>query len=61
MIGLPGLLLYIGLALLLGYFGREKKFGFVGNFLASLLFTPVLGFVFYLLQSHIGPDTSSRQ
>lgn len=45
-----GLLLYVGLALLIGYIGREKRFGFVGNFLASLFFTPLLGFVFYLLQ-----------
>jgi hypothetical protein len=48
--GLPGMLVYVGLCVLLGYVGREKKFGFVGNFLASLFFTPLLGFVFYLLQ-----------
>ena len=47
---LPGILFYVGLCLLIGYLGREKKFGFVGNALASLFFTPLLGFVFYLLQ-----------
>lgn len=45
-----GILFYIGLALLIGYIGRDKRFGFAGNFLASLFFTPLLGFVFYLLQ-----------
>lgn len=49
----PGFFLYLGLSLLLGYFGREKKFGFIGNFLAAFLFTPLLGFVFYLLQSDV--------
>lgn len=54
MILTPGILLYLGLCLLLGYLGRVKKFGFTGNFLGSLLLTPVLGFVFYLLQSDAG-------
>lgn len=47
------ILLYLGLCILLGYVGREKKFGFAGNFLAALFFTPLLGFVFYLFQSDV--------
>lgn len=50
---LPGILFYLGICVLIGYLGREKRFGFVGNFLASLFFTPLLGFVFYLLQHDV--------
>lgn len=50
MSGLPGILFYIGLCALIGYVGRDKKFGFAGNFLASVFFTPLIGFVVYLLQ-----------
>src|SRR5262245_31391831 len=36
-------LLYIILCLLIGYFGKHKKFGFWGHFFCSLLLTPVIG------------------
>lgn len=47
----PGLLLYLGLCALIGYVGRDKKFGFVGNFFISLFLSPLVGFVIWLIQS----------
>jgi hypothetical protein len=46
-----GMLVYLGLCALLGYVGREKKFGFVGNFFISLFLSPLVGFVVWLLES----------
>lgn len=45
-----GLIVYLGLCALIGYVGREKRFGFVGNFFVSLFFTPLIGFVVWLFQ-----------
>jgi hypothetical protein len=47
-----GLIVYLGLCALIGYVGREKKFGFVGNFFISLFFTPPIGFVVWLFQTN---------
>lgn len=47
-----GLIVYLGLCALIGYVGREKKFGFVGNFFISLFFTPLVGFVVWLFQTN---------
>jgi len=44
-------LVYIGLCLLIGYIGRDKKFGFVGNFLISLFLSPLIGLIVWLVQS----------
>ena len=35
--------LTIVLSLIIGFFGRHRKFGFWGYFFASLLLTPLLG------------------
>ena len=43
-------LLYVGLCVLIGYIGRDKKFGFVGNFLVSLLLSPIIGIIVWLVQ-----------
>lgn len=40
-----GILVYIALSALVGYFGRDRKFGFWGYFFGSLLFTPLVGIV----------------
>lgn len=41
-------LLYIGLCCLVAYLGRDRKFGFWGYLLASLLLDPIIGFVLVL-------------
>ncbi len=41
-------LLYIGLCSLVAYLGRDRKFGFWGYLLASLLLDPIIGFVLVL-------------
>lgn len=35
--------LFFGLSLLVGLFGMHTRFGFWGNFFASILLTPVVG------------------
>jgi hypothetical protein len=41
-------LLYVGLCALVGYIGRDRKFGFWGYLLASLLISPIIGFLLVL-------------
>ena len=50
-----GALIYIGLCVLIGYVGRDKKFGFIGNCLISLFFSPVIGLIVWLVQSDAEP------
>ncbi|HVW22324.1 MAG TPA: hypothetical protein VHC86_14010 [Opitutaceae bacterium] len=40
---LPGIIIALALAALVGYIGKDRKFGFWGYFFCSLLFTPVVG------------------
>jgi hypothetical protein len=42
---LPGILVYAALAALVGYIGRDRKFGFWGYFFCAILFTPVVALV----------------
>lgn len=37
------MLIYVGLCLILGFVGRDHKFGFWGYFFCSLFLTPLLG------------------
>jgi hypothetical protein len=37
------LLIYIGFCALIGWFGSNRRFGFWGYFLFSLIFTPLVG------------------
>jgi hypothetical protein len=46
-----GAIIYLGLCVLIGYIGRDKKFGFIGNFLISLFLSPVIGLIVWLVQS----------
>jgi hypothetical protein len=40
---LPGFILYFALCALVGYIGKDRKFGFWGYVFCSLLFTPLVG------------------
>jgi hypothetical protein len=42
------LVIYIGLAALVAYLGRDRKFGFWGYFAASLILDPVIGLLLVL-------------
>jgi hypothetical protein len=44
------LLLLIGFSWFMGLLGRDFKFGFWGNFLVSLIFTPIVGILVLLAQ-----------
>jgi hypothetical protein len=50
-----GLIVYLGLCVLIGYIGRDKKFGFVGNALIALFLSPVIGFIVWLVQADAEP------
>ena len=45
------LIAYVILAVIVGMFGRDKKIGFWGFFLLSLLITPIIPAVFMLISS----------
>jgi hypothetical protein len=40
---IQGLCLLVLLSVLVGWMGRNRKFGFWGYFFSSLLFTPIIG------------------
>lgn len=44
------IIVLILLASLMGYLGKERKFGFWGNFFVSLIFTPIVGVIVLLAQ-----------
>ncbi len=37
------ILVYVALAIMIGFFGRNRKFGYWGYFFCSLLLTPIIG------------------
>jgi len=48
---IPLALLILLLSILIGYAGRNRKFGFWGYFFASLLFSPFMGILLFLASS----------
>lgn len=46
---------YLGLSLLIGLMGEDRKFGFWGYFFGSLLFSPFIGIILVLASD---PDFS---
>ncbi|MBP2229019.1 hypothetical protein [Azospirillum agricola] len=53
------LLLWLLLSVLIGLLGRNKRFGFIGNFLVSFLFSPLVGII-VLLASDDRPRPAGR-
>jgi hypothetical protein len=51
-----GAIIYLGFCLLIGYIGRDKKFGFIGNTLISLFLSPLIGLIVWLVQ----PDAAAK-
>ena len=47
----PGVVLYFVACIAAGWFGRNRRIGFLGFFLASILFTPLLTLLVLLLSS----------
>ncbi len=41
--------IYVAVCALIGYWGRDRKFGFWGFFAGALLLTPLLGVVLVLI------------
>lgn len=46
-----GIIAAIAVPLLIGYLGKDRKFGFWGNFLVSFFFTPLIGLIVFFAQS----------
>ena len=44
------LLPYVAVCVLIGYFGKEKRIGFWGNFLISLFLSPLVGLIVLFVQ-----------
>jgi len=42
---LPGFVVYLALAALVAYIGRDRKFGFWGYFFCAILFTPLVSLI----------------
>lgn len=40
--------MFLGLSVLIGLIGIKTRFGFWGNFFASMLLTPLIGFLFVI-------------
>lgn len=53
---LIGILVWLLAAYIIGQLGKNKRFGFLGNFLISFIFSPVIG-VLVLLASDDRPRT----
>jgi len=51
-------LFFIIMSLIIGYFGRYRKFGFWGYFFASLLLTPLLGLLLLVASEKHVPEKS---
>ncbi|EXJ13521.1 hypothetical protein [Imhoffiella purpurea] len=49
------LLPFLVVSWFLGYLGRDFKYGFWGNFVISLVFTPVIGLIVLLAQDRRSP------
>ncbi len=53
--------LSIILSLIIGYFGRYRKFGFWGYFFASLLLTPLLGIILLCASDKRIPERAEKE
>jgi len=49
---------YIILAMIVGVYGRNRSFGFLGFFLLSLLLTPVVVFLFLFITKQKAAPTN---
>lgn len=53
--------IYIGLSLLVGVIGRNRKLGFFGYFFASLLFSPLMGLLLVFCSDKRKPAVGSER
>jgi hypothetical protein len=48
-------LILLGLSIVIGLFGIHTRFGFWGNFFASILFTPAMGLLLLMASGRRAP------
>lgn len=53
------LLLWLVASWIIGLLGKHRRFGFAGNFLVSLIFSPLVGLLVLLASDVRGPDLAS--
>lgn len=53
---IPGFVLYSLLAILVAYFGRNRKFGFWAYLILAFLFSPVIAFIIVLASDKRKPS-----
>jgi hypothetical protein len=51
------ILIYVGVCALVGWFGSNRRFGFWGYFLFSILFTPLVGLVLVIAFDKAKPSS----
>jgi|TARA_R110002072_G_scaffold149888_2_gene297929 hypothetical protein len=54
------LLIYILLAVFVGWMGQNKSIGFVGYFLLSLVVTPIVTFAILLMGAERAPSKNAK-
>ena len=42
------ILLWVSAAWLIGFLGRKRRYGFFGNFLITMMFSPIVGIIVLL-------------
>lgn len=54
------LIVYCLLCIALGYLGKDRKFGFVGNFFVSFFMSPVIGLLVLVAQNPKAPAAQRK-
>jgi len=51
---------WIAASWIIGMLGRDKRFGFFGNFLVSFLFSPLVGVIVLMASDNVIPSRQKR-
>jgi len=54
---MPAIVLYVLAAALAGFAGRNRRIGFIGFFILSLLVTPIIGILIVFLSAPTTPSS----
>ncbi|MDI3319144.1 hypothetical protein [Pinibacter soli] len=53
-------IIWIALSFIIAFFGSNKKIGFLGSLLISLLLSPIVGFIVTLLSKDLQTDKAEK-
>ena len=54
-------LAWVGISWLIGYLGKNKRFGFFGNFVISIAFSPLIGVIVLMASDDRVPRVRSSR